>query len=775
MNKRKLIFKILIFAVVLCLNLNLVVAFADPDTSSAGSSSTSSASSSSTSGTSSTTNSSSDSGSSGQTDDTEEEAPEDINYELVASNSNLELYFDSELCYIKVVDKATGNEWASSPDYSHTLDGGSGTRNNLGSLITYSYYDSSDNTVTRNIRAQSVNNGSFKVDEIENGLKITFTTTEQFVIPVEVKLEDDSLSASILVEEITEQEDSENRIAQISLMPYFGAVGPAEEGYAVVPDGSGAIIEFNQTGASAYTYSQRIYGRDFGQEIKSQSSVTQDARLPVFGINRNGAGMVAIIDESPASANVNCNIVGESNRVNNAYFTYIHRTYDTVYINEASWNQNTSRVIDEDPLTPSKFEVKYYFLEDDASDYVGMANRYQQYLIDELGVTPQTEANESKLYIEFLGGIKRIKNILGFPINTDVAITSFEDVANISSELNSAGITDLAVILTNWTDGTTDYTIPYKFKPESSLGGKSGFRNMLSSLNSIGVEIFPDVNLTDIRKNTWSYKAKRDVIQSLGNAPITMYPFSQSTYDPIKTYDPIYLLRSDKMTELAQKVYDKSSDYEITGLSAYTLGQKLYSSFGKSKIGRSQSEQYYNEALQILSQSGKMLFSNPNAYVFLYASDITDVPLHSSQYIIETQDVPFYQIAMHGLINYSTESLNAFYDQDYYMLKAIETGSDLKYTLGAQNFDQLQFTEFQYYNYINYNDWKDTIIETYNKVSEVNSKVSDAKIIGHEYLTDDVVETTYDNGISVVVNYSQSDYRSGNISVGASNYIVLGD
>ena len=151
------------------------------------------------------------------------------------------------------------------------------------------------------------------------------------------------------------------------------------------------------------------------------------------------------------------------------------------------------------------------------------------------------------------------------------------------------------------------------------------------------------------------------------------------------------------------------------------------------------------------------------------------MPLHSSQYIIETQDVPFYQIAMHGLINYSTESLNAFYDQDYYMLKAIETGSDLKYTLGAQNFDQLQFTEFQYYNYINYNDWKDTIIETYNKVSEVNSKVSDAKIIGHEYLTDDVVQTTYDNGISVVVNYSQSDYRSGNISVGASNYIVLGD
>ena len=345
----------------------------------------------------------------------------------------------------------------------------------------------------------------------------------------------------------------------------------------------------------------------------------------------------------------------------------------------------------------------------------------------------------------------------------------------MNSELNAAGITDLSVILTNWTDGTTDFTIPYKFKPESSLGGKSGFRNMLSSLNSLGIEIFPDVNLTDLRNNTWSYKAKRDVIQSLGNAPITLYPFDLSTYYPIETYDPIYLLRADKMVELAQDVYENSSDYEFTGLSAYTLGQRMYSSFGKNPVGRSESEQYYKDALDILSQDAKMLFSNPNAYVFLYASDITDVPLRSSQYGMETQDIPLYQIAMHGLINYSTESLNAFYDQTYYKLKAIETGSDIKYTLGAQNFDQLQNTEYEYYNYIDYSAWKDTIIETYNEVSAVNSRVSDAKIIGHEYLTDDVVRTTYDNGISVVVNYSDSNYSIGGISVDASDYVVLED
>ena len=576
MNKRKLLFKILVFAVVLCLNLNLVVAFADPDTSSSSSSSTSSGTSSSTSSSSSGSTETDGTTDGEQTDD-EQQPPEDINYELVASNSNLEMYFDSTLCYVRIVDKSTGNEWVSSPDYSHTLSGGETTMYNVGSLIHYSYFNESDNTVNTNIRRGSVNDGNFTIAEIDNGLKITFTTSQQFVIPIELKLEDDSFSAAIIVNEITEPEDSDYRLAQISLLPYFGAVGPDEEGYAVVPDGSGAIIEFNQASARTYSYSQRIYGSDFGQEIKTQSSVTMDARLPIFGINKEGAGMLAVIDESPASASVNCNIVGESNRVNNAYFSYVHRTYDTVYINEATWQQQTSRVVDEDPISPDRFEVKYYFLEDDSSDYVGMANRYQQYLIEELGVVPQVEANESKLYIEFLGGVKRIKNILGFPVNTDIAITSFEDVTNISSELNAAGITDLSVILTNWTDGTTDFTIPYKFKPESSLGGKSGFRNMLSSLNSLGIEIFPDVNLTDLRNNTWSYKAKRDVIQSLGNAPITLYPFDLSTYYPIETYDPIYLLRADKMVELAQDVYENSSDYEFTGLSAYTLGQRMYS------------------------------------------------------------------------------------------------------------------------------------------------------------------------------------------------------
>lgn len=761
MNKRKLLLKIIIFAVVLSLNLNLFVALADLDDSSDAASDTTAS------------DTATDSGDE-EVEAVEIDPPEDIKYELVASNRNLEMYFDKELCYLKVVDKKTDNEWVSTPSYLNEI-GGKAAKKLIGSLVTYTFFDSQDNTSTVGVKSSSISSKNFVVKEITDGIKVTFTTTQGIVIPVELVLKDDCLSASIPVSEIEEKND-DNRLASISLLPYFGAGSTEDEGYALIPDGSGALVEFNQATSGIYSYSQRIYGRDSALELKTKSSATQEARLPVFGINKNGDGMLAIVTESPAAATVNAGVVGQSNVMNNAYFSYVHRVYDTVYAREGTWNQRPARILDETDQHPERFEVCYYFLDDDASDYVGMANRYQQYLIDELGVAKQTEEDESKLYIEFLNGIKRLKNILGFPVNSDIPITSFEDVANITNELNAAGVKDIATILTNWTDNTTDFKIPYNFKPESSLGGKKGLTSMLESLNAIGAECFPDVNMVQIRENSLSYRAKRDVVQTLGNAPVTVFSFKMSTYDQDKTYDAIYMLNYSLLPGLAEKIVKNSSSYNFTGFSAATLGQNMYSSLGtKKSLGRSDAENYAKEALGIMTQDSKMLFSNPNAYVLQYASDITDIPVRSSQYLLATQDVPFYQIALHGLLNYSTESLNAFYDQQYYTLKAIETGSSVKYTLGAQNFDKLQYTEYEYYNYIDYSLWKDTIIDTYNTVSAVNRKVSTAKIIGHEYLTDDVVMTSYDNGIQVVVNYSDTDYSADGIKCSANNYSVMGD
>ena len=63
-----------------------------------------------------------------------------------------------------------------------------------------------------------------------------------FSIPVRFTITDDGFTSEIDAKNIIE---GENSILSISLLPYFGAAGSKDTGYMVVPDGSGAVVNFN--------------------------------------------------------------------------------------------------------------------------------------------------------------------------------------------------------------------------------------------------------------------------------------------------------------------------------------------------------------------------------------------------------------------------------------------------------------------------------------------------------------------------------------------------
>ncbi|HKL99420.1 MAG TPA: DUF5696 domain-containing protein, partial [Mobilitalea sp.] len=78
--------------------------------------------------------------------------------------------------------------------------------------------------------------------------------TVSFIIPLEYRLEDDGLLVSIPIGKI--QEFGGAKIYRIQMHRYMGAAGQDEEGYMVVPNGSGSIINFNNGKTSAADYSQ---------------------------------------------------------------------------------------------------------------------------------------------------------------------------------------------------------------------------------------------------------------------------------------------------------------------------------------------------------------------------------------------------------------------------------------------------------------------------------------------------------------------------------------
>ena len=103
------------------------------------------------------------------------------------------------------------------------------------------YRDSLERTYTVNSQTGSVNRSGVSVEPINQGIRVIYDfPRDHITIPVEYTLQEDFLEARIVTDEIVEGEDS--FVASISLLPYFGAGSQDDEGYMLVPDGSGSLI-----------------------------------------------------------------------------------------------------------------------------------------------------------------------------------------------------------------------------------------------------------------------------------------------------------------------------------------------------------------------------------------------------------------------------------------------------------------------------------------------------------------------------------------------------
>lgn len=100
-------------------------------------------------------------------------------------------------------------------------------------------------------------------------------------IPLEYRLTDTGLEATVKATDIEEHGNA--YISQIDVLQFFGAASKKAQGYILVPDGSGALINLN-SGNQATAYSQAIYDIDPVAQNYVVTEETECARLPIFGI-----------------------------------------------------------------------------------------------------------------------------------------------------------------------------------------------------------------------------------------------------------------------------------------------------------------------------------------------------------------------------------------------------------------------------------------------------------------------------------------------------------
>ena len=133
-----------------------------------------------------------------------------------------------------------------------------------------------------------------KYDKEENGVAITYDYVNKDInvkLVVHYVLEDDNLYVYADTSEIEEKDTNavDGRIlTKILLCPQFGAVsatdidGNPTEGYMIVPDGSGAVINYNNGKTNYSSYSHQVYGRDYTTVPSNAPHVNEQAYLPVL-------------------------------------------------------------------------------------------------------------------------------------------------------------------------------------------------------------------------------------------------------------------------------------------------------------------------------------------------------------------------------------------------------------------------------------------------------------------------------------------------------------
>ena len=722
-------------------------------------------------------------------DDTVYEPTVEANFRQVASRGDLRLYVDDDLLQIRVVDLANGTVWYSTPQ--NFLEAGEVNRRTAQNILSLIHLDIFDRNTARSISIQlaTPTDNAYTITEIDYGIRIDLTDIRTavtddvplgiesgVVIPLEITLVDGGLRFCIVASEIQENRSDRFRLATVRVMPFFGAGGPDDDGYLLFPDGSGTLVYFNQDIIQDHGFPNElqplpIYGWDAALNFRRTTS-TENLSMPVFGLRKNNDAFIAVVTESAPNAQIRGTVAGNLHNFNQAAFEYIHRTRDQVFIRERTWQRQEVRIIDTRADIVDRFSVTYFFVDNADPSYVGMALRYQQYLIENHGMSLNAINNSPRMYVDFIGGVRRIQNFMGFPRNTNVPITRFSDVTSITRQLYDLGVTDVTAILTHWSDNTTTFKIPESFSPESALGGRSSFNRMANNLYEMGAQLFPDVNLVQMKANSSNTNVRRNAIQGLDNSPQFFHPHNPSTLHPDTRFQPFSLVDPRRMDRVVNRMYPRSQRFNLTGLSATTMGNTVYSSLGRTNINRTHTQNHWTNAFETLSQNNLMHFSNPNAYAFPFASDITSLPTTSSRYNISSRDVPFMQIALAGLVNLGSRPINAFYNYEYQALRALETGTNLKFTFGARNFEALINTPFEHLNYINYSRWIDDAARLHNRNAEVLSQITDRRIIEHEEVNG-ISRTVFGDGTTININFTAEDARVNGVLIQSMDFNVV--
>ena len=595
------------------------------------------------------------------------------------------------------------------------------------------------------------------------------TSGPVFNISVIYRLEGKDLVVSIPYSEICCPSDYP--LVYLDVLPLFGAAGKDQTGFTLVPEGGGAVINYNNGKLSQSSYYANMYGWDYGTKRQSVTSETENA-FPVFGMSQEDGAFICIMEGAESYGGVCADIGGRLNTYNTVFGRYNILHFDSVDVDE----QKSARLflMYERQIPDDTLVQRYRFL--DEPGYVGMAQAYGEYLRAKPEMKGESASEEMPVNVELVGAINKKEIKFGVPVDSVVSTTTFEQADQIISELLEKGVKDLNVRYTGWCNGGVQQKVLTGIHVEGGLGGDSGMKKLIASAADKNVDLYFD-GISCFAYNSGlleGFNSLSDPARATTRSVIKLYPYDIVTYTESDWMDPYYLVKPSYAKKCVNNLINGLKDRGAAGVAFRDIGNLLSADYqDQNTVTREQVKAMDTETLEDAVATGmKVIIKEGNAYAIPYADLITDMNLSGNAYALLDYSVPFYQIAIHGLKDYTGEALNLAGDNRTLLLESAEYGAGLNFTFMYSDSRVVLDSLYSCYGSAGYSAWKDEAVETITRYQKEMAGLNRQAITGHERLTEDVAVTTYADGTRVYVNYGTRDYNADGVTVPGRDYLV---
>ncbi|PPA69835.1 DUF5696 domain-containing protein [Jeotgalibacillus proteolyticus] len=689
---------------------------------------------------------------------TEQAPQEEIGepYELMAENDRLALYVDPKTVAIKTLNKNTGYVWSSGLDNIEEYRLNNTWQQFVQSAVTIDYVDQRGNGKTESI----LTNGSQPmVTPTNNGFKafIVFIGSN-IEVTLEVDLTEEGLNFRIPKENV--DEGKRNLLTSLRLYPFLGAsFQTGQEGYMMIPDGSGALIRYGEKSQFADApLSATVYGRDLSV-ANSSNQMNQYLSLPLYGVvhGSHQNGLLSIINSGEHYAEITAYTPGVST---DFYWVSPEFHYRYNYFQPTSRDKSGVNVYQQD-RNAFDIDLQVHVLENEKANYTGMAKTYQEKLLEEGQLVDRED--QYKVRLEYLGSETKP----GLLWNSVLPVTTVDQVREHVDELKADGLDDLLLVYRGWTKGGFTNTLPARFPVEKKIGGEDELVELHDDLEAEGIPFYLYNDFTTAYKGAGGYEGSKDVARQ-ANSQLVMW-------GKTKNYNEMYFLKPEISKAHAEAAADEFSTRGLNHMAVDFTSYMLYSDFedGKERT-REDAEETYRELFEGLGEKTAALAAYmPNPYAWSGTHHYLSIPMYSSNYMMVTDTIPFLQIVLKGLMPYYSNYVNVQVNEQQDLLRMAEYGVYPSYFITGESPAILADTPSYDIFTSQFSVWKEDILSKNSRLVEVLKQVENETIEQHEMVSPGVAAVTYSNGKTIIVNYTTETFEDENVQVDSMDFTIV--